>query len=89
MNDWQPIETAPKDGTEILVWNAELKERKWYEEGKVMLVSWGVDILHYPGAKPNWTWCVPGSHQDEQGGCETANRATHWMPVPGGPNSKT
>jgi hypothetical protein len=25
MTQWQPIETAPKDGTEIIVWDAEYR----------------------------------------------------------------
>lgn len=74
---WHPIETAPKDGTEILVWD----ER----EKKVMLVCWDQWQIYLPGHEKEWGWCVPDSHQDEQGGCSLATRPSHWMHVPDAP----
>lgn len=73
MSDWLPIETAPKDGTQILVYS---------KEDGVMWVSWETEQVFLPGYKPEKKWCVPGSHQDEQGGAYTTSNPTHWMPVP-------
>lgn len=70
---WMPIDTAPKDGTQILVYSKD--------EG-IMWVSWDTEEVYYPGCKPRKCWCVPGSHQDEQGGAYTADNPTHWMPMP-------
>lgn len=75
--NWQPIETAPKDGTKILVYEPASE----YTEGGVSLVSWDSWRISYPGCRTQWDWCLPGSHQDEQGGCETVY-PTHWMPLP-------
>src|SRR3546814_5674777 len=30
--EWQPIEKAPKDGTKVLIWNAEGHEIAWWED---------------------------------------------------------
>lgn len=70
---WQPIETAPKDGTRILV----------YQPGDgIMWVEWGIEEIYYPGCKPRNCWIVPGSHQDEQGGGYTADNPIKWHPLP-------
>lgn len=65
---WQPIETAPKDGTAILV----------YDEGAA-LVTWEVYRRHQ---EEHADWCLMDSWQDEQGGYSTVNHPTHWMPLP-------
>lgn len=72
MSDWQPIETAPKDGTCILVWSAE----PGYE--CVELVSWAEDEPF--GTAKTWATQSEGpgySHEVES--------VTHWMPLPAPP----
>lgn len=70
---WKPIETAPKDGTQILVYS---------KNDGVVWVSWDTEEIYYPDCNPEKCWAVPGSHQDEQGGCYRIDDATHWVPVP-------
>jgi|WetSurSiteA1Bulk_404760.scaffolds.fasta_scaffold55279_2 hypothetical protein len=71
--NWQPIETAPKDGTLILVYEPETKRN---EEG-IYIVTWSRQDKYYPKE-----WCIICSEQDEQGGCATVDYATYWMPLP-------
>jgi hypothetical protein len=73
---WEPIETAPKDGTSILVFDGSVRKTKWY--------------THYMNGKPN-PYRAPEWEQDEMyggfGGYQGPLRPTHWMPLPEPPNS--
>jgi hypothetical protein len=74
--NWQPIETAPKDGRKILV----------YENGEAFCVAWQVDYdIIYPKTKAAQErakrWCIPESYQDEQGGFFTVDNPTHWAEI--------
>lgn len=73
MSEWQPIETAPKDGTLILVYEPV----RQYAEAGIYMVSWDREYPYQPK-----TWCIVYSEQDEQGGCATVDWATYWMPLP-------
>lgn len=71
--EWQPIETAPKDGTQILIWisaawtRAQVRLVHWYDE-------WG-----------NWQeGADPDPLTDEYCGIGSAV-PTHWMPLPNPP----
>ena len=68
MSEWQPIETAPKDGTWVLLYSPD-------NEPSVATCCW--ESLNYNWA-PQWVW---GSKQraDFRGGFYGA---THWMPLP-------
>ena len=71
--DWQPIETAPKDGTEILgVLGATIAVTYWDDKA----YEWREKERIHGG----WAWNL-----DE---CEymTAWCPTHWMPLPEPPN---
>jgi hypothetical protein len=50
MNDWQPIESAPKDGTEVLV----------HDEGAVVIAWWSEEhaawMEHGPMKPPPQHW---------------------------------
>ena len=68
MSDWQPIETAPKDGTRILVCGMTYGEVSGEVEEKSIEVSaWrnGGWFLLWAGDFERW-WVL----------------ATHWMPLP-------
>jgi hypothetical protein len=68
---WRPIETAPKDGTQILVFgDNEISVAEWRTEQYVV------------GKSKYKTWVIPHTYQDEQGGEYTCDIPTHWMPLP-------
>jgi len=73
MDNWQPIETAPKDGTRLLVWNREHNEAtvaRWGQPEPFVL--WG--DMHC------WT-------TDQEYDYSSVVEATHWMLLPGSPDS--
>jgi hypothetical protein len=75
---WQPIETAPKDGTEIDVWGPHGRRCN----------AWWETALNAPvGAAP-----LPeggGWVEDSDMGVTWVldPQPTHWMPIPEGPTS--
>ena len=80
MSEWQPIETAPRDGTSVLLWGlvaGEIsgpdKETGFAGEGE-----WA-EGTHY---KPDEDWWLLSG-----GDCySTWCKPTHWMPLPEPPN---
>lgn len=84
MSSWLPIATAPKDGTPILVFQPKSE----YMEEEIFIVEWRSYRISYPGCRSIYAWCIPFSDQDEQGGCETVDVPTHWMPLPKPPRRK-
>lgn len=75
MGEWQPIETAPKDGTEVLVGR--------YVNGEWRLCQAGWH--HFPGCdnpiqgyEPDvWWWNCDA----DWGGITDDEGPTHWMPL--------
>lgn len=86
MSAWQPIETAPKDGTLILV----CRVGEDIGCGPVEVTSWY--------KIEDWQWeKVPGDDPDlyrkvhkgtyHEGWNNNGHRATHWMPLPEPPEA--
>ena len=76
LQKWQPIETAPKDGADVLLWERYSDVPfvgYWYE--KRFIKKWAVNTEHY---------CINGdaSFGDQL----TQNLITHWMPLPDPPS---
>ena len=73
---WQPIETAPKDGTEILLF-----ERGEY--GGISVLHWRREE-HYLNGKPtgfaDTGWCTPGEHVSAE--FNAYFKPTHWHTLP-------
>ena len=69
---WRPIETAPKDGTNVLIygnWTADLKSPT-IEEKEIFIAHWSYD-----------EWYIEGTELY----APTVSHATHWMPLPDPP----
>jgi len=66
---WQPIETAPKDGTEILVYR---------KDAGVLVIQFVApyDMVGTHDTEPDW-FTTYGEH--------IADVPTHWMPLPDPP----
>jgi hypothetical protein len=74
VNNWQPIETAPKDSTHI-----DLYAKFW--------VARDDDFIHRRFT--DCSWMRPDSMTGKSGywyGVDEGWRATHWMPLPEPPD---
>ena len=76
MDDWQPIETAPKDGTTILI----------ACRNRVTAGDWVEPRVFYVNGEPEYNEFDP-YWQSWDGGflLEGEHVATHWMPLPDPP----
>lgn len=68
-DDWQPIETAPRDGTEVLVYATMPDHLQWADPDKQLRPVTRVTAWH-----PDAGWCV-----------DELREASHWRPLPKGP----
>jgi hypothetical protein len=77
MREWQPIETAPKDGTRLLLW----------------CVHHNAQYADDPVEFSRWAGAVIGSWTNHNGGGWTwsghAGTPIHWMPLPEPPKPDT
>lgn len=74
--DWQPIETAPKDGSVIVL--------SWHEGGEAQesfIMQWG--HIQKNGLFPRNTgmWVSPDGSMTWNGSADDGG-PTHWMPLP-------
>lgn len=73
MTEWRDIESAPRDGTRVLVYAQLNPPEKWHESIRDM-----PPFMCVAGYHPDGGWCV----------C-TEREATHWMPLPEPPKERT
>jgi len=73
MNEWMPIETAPKDGTEFLAYDSVAK--------KCDVAVWGEIWQDFDAVQSDGEYSPA---EDEFQG----ERITHWMPLPEPPEAK-
>lgn len=68
MSDWQPIETAPRDYTHILIWDSD----------RAMVARWGYSDL-FDREPKEWIY---GDCSGEYNDYQVIDSPTHWMPLP-------
>ena len=66
MSEWQPIETAPKDGRHILIWD-------WEGLASIVEIYWAKDS--------DWEGWVYAEELLAEA-CPEVDDPTHWQPVP-------
>lgn len=69
--DWQPIESAPKDGTRVLLWPG-CWPAHWCES------------IHYKDERPAG-WLILGQDDPWYTIWRSSGEVTHWAQVPSGP----
>jgi hypothetical protein len=94
MSNWQPIETAPKDGKPILLWLDPPLEANaaigWLPCDLTVVVGWHDDDLDFGASGWKCGICYEGCG-DSYGNCPAVDidlTPTHWMPHPEPPWSE-
>lgn len=72
-DQWQPIETAPKDGEWVIIYDDQ------YRHSHASYL-----ISHWHGSLKVWA-----GRSNSQGRFATWDEATHWMPLPAPPEQGT
>ena len=67
---WRPIETAPKDGTAVRVWDGSYQLDAWF------------DIDDGFSGDPNPLWLSGDGNDNSCGYYYTPCNPTHWQPLP-------
>jgi len=83
---WQPIETAPKDGSYILAWGPDFgcSIVRWFDERKSGPV-YGADSINAPSMQSGWIGDneeVFSTIEFPDGSVIKGAQPTHWMPLP-------
>jgi len=74
MGEWQPIETAPRDGTQILL---------FVSGSRIEIGSWHVDRGYSGNEEPTW---LKNDYDDSSTGyASTPLTPLYWMPLPEAP----
>ena len=71
----KPMDTAPRDGTRILIWE-EGGHDKW------VVAFWGVYDNDRPGG---YAWCIDESWDSEWGIWHYLDAPRYWLPLPPAP----
>lgn len=80
--DWQPIETAPRDGTRVMLWRGFTAIGSWSE---MVIAEWVDDAWRWPDHHDNPSTHGDWSEENIADGYEDAKSFTHWMPLPSPP----
>lgn len=77
-NSWRPIESAPRDGTQVRLWRPEIEEET--------IGSFRVDEGYSGDEKPGW---FDNTYDDYSCGyASTPLSPTHWMPLAAPPTKE-
>ena len=84
--EWQPIETAPKDGTWICLWRG--KSPSYGKWSPFVIARWdeAEEAFAWPddGVDP-WFDAERADERIEAGDNFASDQFTHWMPLPSPP----
>lgn len=75
-DQWQPIETAPKDGTQVLCCSLGADDRPMIFVGHWAHVPTMFSSIHIEPGPDGWAWVC---------GFSAILQPTHWMPLPAPP----